>query len=208
MELWIWIDNPANRNTYSLLVSAGILIDLSIISSSNFVTCSVESLCKMHPNLYQHLKQLGMMLMSIFPWCAHRSLPSFGIQPMFHAHMLHDDEQLAWHLPVWMGSQGLSPHIKYCQMCSCHCLVIRFTCERRCNDRIDGTSANVQWYITTHVTFVSLKCFRINALQKTPSDWSLRGPITLATAWWQGLQWLLEQLVFISHLREQKGRKH
>ena len=44
--------------------------------------------------------------------------------------------------------------------------------------------------ITTHVTFVPVKCFRINALLKTPSDWSLRGPITLATAWRQGLRWL------------------
>ncbi len=81
--------------------------------------------------------------------------------------------------------KGFSSHIKYCQMGLCHHLIIRlFTCERRRNDQIDGTSANIQytWYITTHFTLVSqmFPCFPQRSAG-LPSDWSLRGPITSAT---------------------------
>lgn len=134
MELWIWIDSPTNRNIHSLLVSAGILIDLSIISSSNFVTCSAEFLCKMHPNLYQHLKQHGL-------WASFVGV-HIGLYPLLatslcfmHACCMMMNNSLGICRYGW-ALKGFSSHIKYCQMCLCHYLLIRFPNQRSTEDSI------------------------------------------------------------------------
>lgn len=128
----------------------------------------------MHPNLYQHLKQHGMVLI------ASSIGVHVGLHPLLattlcfmHGCCMIMNNSLGICRYEW-ALKGFSCHIRYCQMCLCHYLVItvdiiRFTWEAsQWSNWWEICNIQYAWYITTHVILVSylfhkFKCFRINA---------------------------------------------